>query len=69
MAKRLGNWIRESVMRNQMVKALKVKTLMKELKELIRWQMRLTISTSRRKNIRWIRIDELLKKKRKRMLY
>ena len=69
MAKRLGNWIRESVMRNQTVKVLKVKTLMKELKELIRWQMRLTISTSRRKNIRWIRIDELLKKKRKRMLY
>ena len=69
MAKRLGNWIRESVMRNQMVKALKVKTLMKELKELIRWQMRLTISTSRRKNIRWIRIGVLLKKKRKRMLY
>jgi len=69
MAKRLGNWIRESVMRNQMAKALKEKTLMKELKELIRWQMRLTISTSRRKNIRWIRIDVLLKKKRKRMLY
>ena len=51
-----------------MAKVLKGKTLMMQLKELIRWRMRLTISTSRRKNIKWTRIDELLKKKRKRML-